>query len=99
MEFPALVYKPKGPFQRIGGTYDCKGVDNIEQLKDAISNGWFASMPEAIAGKHQIDDTAISDDAPPTRSELEEKGRELGLKFDGRTSDKKLFAMIEEALR
>ena len=39
-----------------------------------------------------------ADDAPPTRAELETKAAELGLKFDGRTSDKKLEKMITESL-
>ena len=36
--------------------------------------------------------------APKTREEMETKAKELGLKFDGRTGDKKLMSMIEEAL-
>lgn len=39
-----------------------------------------------------------ADNAPPTRAELETKAAELGLKFDGRTSDKKLEKMITESL-
>lgn len=41
---------------------------------------------------------AENDDAMPTREELEIKATELGLKFDGRTSDKKLTKLIAEAL-
>jgi hypothetical protein len=41
---------------------------------------------------------AVADDAPPTREELEEKARELGIKFDGRTGDKLLLKRITEAL-
>jgi len=40
----------------------------------------------------------VADDAPPTREELEEKARELGIKFDGRTGDKLLLKRITEAL-
>lgn len=35
---------------------------------------------------------------PPTRLEMEIKAALLGVKFDGRTSDKKLLERIEEAL-
>lgn len=38
------------------------------------------------------------DNSEPSRSEMENKARELKLKFDGRTSDKKLLAMIDAAL-
>jgi hypothetical protein len=40
----------------------------------------------------------IDENAPPTRSELEQKATELGLKFDGRTSDNKLGQKIQESL-
>lgn len=36
---------------------------------------------------------------PPTREELEQKANELGIKFDGRTTDRKLLEKIEEVLR
>ena len=40
----------------------------------------------------------IVEDAPPTREEMTIKARELGIKFDGRTSDKKLGSLIATAL-
>ena len=39
------------------------------------------------------------DNAAPTRSELEAKATELGIKFDGRTSSKKLGKLIDTALQ
>lgn len=39
------------------------------------------------------------DDAPPTRAEMATKATELGLKFDGRTSDRKLAQMIQDAIK
>ncbi len=42
---------------------------------------------------------AVEDSAPPTRAEIEAKAAELGLKFDGRTSDKRLLERIEAALK
>jgi hypothetical protein len=57
---------------------------------------------EAIAPKDapKIEPNAveIDENAPPTRSELEQKAAELGLKFDGRTSDNKLGQKIQEFL-
>ena len=38
------------------------------------------------------------DDAPPTRAELEAKANELGIRFDGRTKDKKLGQLIADRL-
>jgi ribosomal protein L32E len=37
-------------------------------------------------------------ESAPTRDEMAIKARELGIKFDGRTSDKKLSSLIETAL-
>ena len=41
---------------------------------------------------------APQDDASPTRAELEVKATELGIKFDGRTKDKKLGQLIQDQL-
>jgi hypothetical protein len=40
----------------------------------------------------------VLDDAAPTRAELEAKATELGIRFDGRTKDKKLGQLIEDKL-
>jgi hypothetical protein len=39
---------------------------------------------------------AVEEDKPPTRDELEQMAKDLEIKFDGRTSDKKLLALIGE---
>ena len=43
-------------------------------------------------------DEIVDSDAPPTREEMSAKARDLGIKFDGRTSDKKLSLLIATAL-
>ena len=40
----------------------------------------------------------VIEDAPPTRAELETKAKELGIRFDGRTRDKKLGQLIQDRL-
>lgn len=85
--FPVLVFKDGGPHQRAGGSYSYLAVEDEQDFNAAIANGWFATLPEAIEAK------AISD-AQPTRSELEFKATELGVKFDGRTTDRKLGELI-----
>jgi hypothetical protein len=40
----------------------------------------------------------VIEDAPPTRAELESKAKELGIRFDGRTRDKKLGQLIQDRL-
>lgn len=97
MDFPRLVYRCPGPWQCPGGTYEALAVQDEADLAASVKAGWFATLPEAIAGESQ-DVEESNDDAPPTRAELEQKARELGIKFDGRTSDKKLLANITAAL-
>ena len=40
----------------------------------------------------------VIDNAAPTRAELETKAKELGIRFDGRTKDKKLGQLIYDKL-
>ena len=90
MEFPSLVYKCPGNFSCNGGTYDYKSVVDESSLQKAEAEGWHKTLTEAQGGIDEV--------SAPTRSELEQKAVELGLKFDGRTTDRKLNLMIEAAL-
>jgi hypothetical protein len=93
---PAIVYRVPGlHFGPEGKTYDYKGVQSEAELQDAIANGWHVTMLDAL---HPPVVEEIADNQPPTRAELEEKAKELGIRFDGRTSDAKLAANIEAAL-
>jgi hypothetical protein len=98
MEFPTLVYRCPGNYQRPGGTYAYRQVADDAGLADALADGWFATLPEAIDGRSATTVEDVSDDAPPTRAELESKATELQIKFDGRTSDKALRDRIAAAL-
>ena len=96
-----MVYKVPGKHVRPHGTYDFTGVNDAEELQAKLKDGWFSSLPEAIDSKQAVPvvETVKADDiAPPTRQELEEKATELGIKFDGRFSDKKIAQLIDEAL-
>lgn len=89
MMFPRFVFKDGGKLQREGGHYSELLVEDESAYDEAIAEGWFASLPEAIAGAAEDDST--------TRAELEELANELGVAFDGRTSDKKLIEKIKAA--
>lgn len=103
IELPTIVYKDKGPYQRRGGTYSAIPVVTQEEFDALMAEGCVAH-PDLIGQAPAAAPAAASaapvadDNAPPTRAELEAKATELGLKFDGRTSDKKLLAAIEAAL-
>jgi len=112
-EFPALVYKATGKHVRPNGTYDFTGVSNAEDLAQKLSEGWFESLDAAVEAlkpktfaeipvseaAKPVSEPVLDDNAPPTRQELEAKATELGIKFDGRYSDKRIASLIEEALK
>jgi hypothetical protein len=98
MEFPALVYRCPGTNQRPGGTYSYRQIADDDELAEALADGWFSTLPEAVSGVSATAAQEVSDDAPPTREELEAKAAELQIKFDGRTSDKALSDRIAAAL-
>lgn len=104
-DFPQMLYKAGGPHEIHGGKFDYTIVNDEAELEQAQADGWHLTTPEAkeaadAAKSGSVSGTADdSDNAPPTRAELEQKATELGVKFDGRTSDKKLGEMIAVALK
>lgn len=54
--------------------------------------------PSKPLGWKQPVPAPVIEDAPPTRAELETKAKELGIRFDGRTRDKKLGQLIHDRL-
>ena len=105
MKTPTMVLKYPGKHQFQDGSYDYQIVDESD-VDAALAEGWFRTKEEAKqaykaptpVAELVKDMAALADniDAPPTRAELEQKAKELGLKFDGRTTDKKLAALIAE---
>jgi hypothetical protein len=80
---PVKVRKPSKPIDGI----------NHRLLREQAATA--SAAPQAS----QVVETSIPDDnAVPTRIELVDKAKELGLTFTKRTSDEKLLAMITEAL-
>jgi hypothetical protein len=69
---------------------------------DGINHRLLREQAEAAAQAEaqavEVVDTAPADDATPTREELEAKATELGIRFDGRTKDKKLGQLIQDRL-
>jgi hypothetical protein len=91
MEFPRLVYKSAS---------NHVVANDEQQFEQLIADGWFPTVPEAIAGKlNPTDNGDESDEALPTREELETKATELGIKFQPNIGDKKLAAKIADALK
>lgn len=64
-------------------------VDNVDSY---IEDGWHLSIAD-----HQKPVAEVSE-APPTREEMEMQADKIGVKYDGRTSDKLLLKRISEAM-
>jgi len=96
MEFPNFVYRVPGPYQRGGGTYSYLQVVDDADLSAALVAGWSATLGDAISPVQA--EPVISTDVEPTRAEIEAKATELGIEFDGRSTDKTLLLKIEAAL-
>lgn len=93
MEYPRLVYKSASVHLL---------TETAVQHAAALADGWFATVPDALAetkqAKQRADIGTTSDAAPPTRAELEQKAAELGIKFHANTGDKKLAEAIAAKL-
>jgi hypothetical protein len=103
MEFPTFVYKPKGPGKFKRKRYQYRAVEDEAMRQMMLREGWMATREEACGFAPPVVEPVVEsvvaevvEDAPPTREELEQMAKELEIKFDGRTSDKKLLALIGE---
>ena len=79
--------KNKKPIKKRKPSKPLDGINNRLILEQAAQAAAAAAEPEAII-----------EDAAPTRDELEAKATELGIRFDGRTKDKKLGQLIQDRL-
>lgn len=97
-QFPQMLYRAGGKEALHGGYFDTLTVDDDPGLAQALADGWATGTAEALAIKAEADKPK-PEATEPTRAELEQKATELGLKFDGRTGDKKLAEMILAAIK
>lgn len=112
MNYPTLVYKCPGIHQCPNGSFGSKQVSNADEFKSMIAEGWYPTLPQAIEGREVvieeeliqdedlpvIDEDPQDEDLPPTREELEEKAKELGIGFNKNTKDETLVEKISSTL-
>ena len=102
MMFPVFVYKSPGNRKLGRKSYRYVSVNDEIEMAEKLAEGWFATREEAIAGKALVEEfekiEVVDLHAAPTRAELEQMAKTLNIKYDGRTSDKKLNALIDEVL-
>jgi hypothetical protein len=94
MSFPTLVYKCPGDHKCPGGTFGTQQVKNEEDLKVFLKDGYYATLPEAIEGKVDKDESKVVDNSPPTRDEAKVKADELGIDYKPNIPTKKLIELI-----
>lgn len=97
MTYPTLMYRCPGPHAAHDGqTYQFRSALSEDDAADLASAGWHMSLMDAVqavtAKSHEE-----HDEDSVTREELEEMATELGIKFDGRTTDAALLRKIEAA--
>lgn len=98
-EFPRMVYVYPAAGEVVhlqDGKYGVKVVADKGDLVAAFDAGFHLTPGMA---REAYENPKVDEVSPPTRAELEHKAKELGIKFDGRTSDKKLSDAIDEKLK
>lgn len=95
-----MLYRfPGTMLSHYGNRFDYLIVER-EDADKHVAQGWSLTVEQALAAATaptaEADDE--SDDTPPTRAELEEQCKKLGIKVDGRYSDKRLLALIAEKM-
>jgi len=79
--------KNKNPIKKRRPSKPIDGINHRLLREQAAAAAAVTPEPEPVI-----------DDAVPTRAELEAKATELGIRFDGRTKDKKLGQLIQDKL-
>lgn len=84
---PVKVRKPSKPLD---------GINHRLLREKAEEEAQVAST--FVDSEQESEQESVNDDAAPIRAELEAKATELGIRFDGRTKDKKLGQLIQDRL-
>lgn len=71
---------------------------NKRHLAKVLKDKPWERVKPAIKSVEPVE-SVPDDEAPPTRQEIEEQAKLLGIKFDGRYSDKRLLERIAEAMK
>ena len=73
-------------------------IKPIKKKKPAKPLDWRDQVKAKPAPAPAPEPEPIDEESAPTREELEVKATELGIRFDGRTKDKKLGQLIQDRL-
>lgn len=84
---PVKVRKPSKPID---------GINHRLLREQAEAEAQVAAT--VVESEPEQEQESVDDEAAPSRDELEAKATELGIRFDGRTKDKKLGQLIQDRL-
>lgn len=74
----------------------------LTERKESLAVHAARKAQKADHAAEHVAESAVemtNENAPPNRQELEQQAALLGIKFDGRTSDKRLLERINEAMK
>lgn len=100
IELPTLVYKTPGTHQCPGGTYAYQSAQDAAQLDGLLEDGWFLSLPEALAGEHNEERFGDAKPGEPEKRDpsakewLLAKAKELDLNPDDALAADELLFLI-----
>ena len=99
--FPQMLFRQPGKEPMHGDFFSWCAVHDEAELASALADGWHETTTAAKEAFHAatIPVPPGPDDHPPTRAEMEQKAKELGIKVDARWGDKRLSDEIAKALK
>jgi hypothetical protein len=99
-EYPRMLYWAPGPEPIHEGFFACRIVGDASECDAAVAEGWALTTPEALAAKEQREAALAAQSSAPVfdRAALVAQAETLGIKVDGRWSDKKLNDLIAAEL-
>ena len=101
----ALLHKPRADWRTRRAQEAKAKSQRLKERKAALAAyaarkaGKIEQPREPVEPIVSVSVEVPEDDAPPTRAELEQQATLLGVKFDGRTTDKRLLERINEAMK
>ena len=110
-EFPTILYKCPGNWPGNGYSFGTRPANDQGEFDAAVSDGWHPTVPQAVEAWRNpvvvvvkpepvpVLDPVPDDNAPPTRAEIEQKAKELGIAVHHKHSDATLLKKIEDALK
>lgn len=102
-QFPQMLYRAGGPELFDGSRFSTVIVQDESELEAALAGGWHETMAAAKLADlpppaQDVPPPEEDSTKPPTRDELKQKAKELGIAFHHNAGDKQLAELIAAKL-